>query len=362
MFKYRGSHLVKAGFMGFVLIMLVIAIGLQPELLISWASAVTYQAVFTEAGGLVVGNDVTLSGMKVGSVQDVSLRRGRALVTFSMNSTLLLGSETTAHIRTGSLLGKRVLTLESAGTATMRPHTVIPVSRTSSPYSLTDAVNDLTTNVAGTDTESLNQSLATLSQTIDQIAPQLGPTFDGLTRLSQSLNGRNRNLDDLLKSAADVSGILSQRSQQVNRLILNANDLLEVLNDRREVIAELLANISAVSRQLSGLVHDNERELTPALQKLNSVTAMLEKERDAIGKTLPGLAKYELTQGEVVSSGADYNALVANLDMPELLQPFLDYAFGFRRGVNSGQPPDQAGPRAEFPFPYNGIPQPGDHP
>ena len=255
-----------------------------------------------------------------------------------MESTVLLGSETTAHIRTGSLLGKRVLTLESAGTATMRPHTVIPVSRTSSPYSLTDAVNDLTTNVAGTDTESLNQSLATLSQTIDQIAPQLGPTFDGLTRSAQSLNGRNRNLDDLLKSAADVSGILSQRSQQVNRLILNANDLLEVLNDRREVIAELLANISAVSRQLSGLVHDNERELTPALQKLNSVTAMLKKERDAIGKTLPGLAKYELTQGEVVSSGADYNALVANLDMPELLQPFLDYAFGFRRGVNSGQP------------------------
>ena len=35
---------------------------------------------------------------------------------------------------------------------------------------------------------------------------------------------------------------------------------------------------------------------------------------------------------------------------------FLDYALGYRRGVNAGQPPDTAGPRAEFPFPYNGIP------
>ncbi len=362
MLKYRGAHLIRAGFMGFVLIMLVIAVGLQPESLISWASAVIYQAVFTEAGGLVVGNDVTLSGMKVGSVQDVSLQRGKALVTFAMESTVQLGSQTTAHIRTGSLLGRRVLTLESAGTATMRPHTIIPVSRTSSPYSLTDAVSELTTNTAGTDTESLNQSLDMLSQTIDQIAPQLGPAFDGLTRLSQSLNSRNRNLDDLFRSAADVSGILSQRSQQVNRLILNANDLLEVLNDRREAIAELLANVSAVARQLSGLVHDNEQELTPTLQRLNAVTAMLEKDRDDIGKTLPGLAKYELTQGEVVSSGADYNAFVGNLEMPETLQPFLDYAFGFRRGVNAGQPPDQAGPRAEFPWPHNGIPLRGDHP
>jgi phospholipid/cholesterol/gamma-HCH transport system substrate-binding protein len=362
MLKYRGAHLIRAGFTGFVLILLVIAVGLQPEALISWASAVTYQAVFTEAGGLVVGNDVTLSGMKVGSVQDVSLQRGKALVTFTTKSTVQLGSQTTAHIRTGSLLGKRVLTLESAGTATMRPHTVIPVSRTSSPYSLTDAVNELTTNTAGTDTESLNQSLDMLSQTIDQIAPQLGPAFDGLTRLSQSLNSRNRNLDDLLRSAADVSGILSQRSQQVNRLILNANDLLEVLNDRREEIAELLANVSAVAKQLSGLVHDNEQELTPTLERLNAVTAILEKDRDDIGKALPGLAKYELTQGEVVSSGADYNAFVGNLEMPETLQPFLDYLFGFRRGVNAGQPPDQAGPRAEFPWPHNGIPQQWNHP
>ena len=55
----------------------------------------------------------------------------------------------------------------------------------SSPYSLTEAVADLTTNTAGTDTDALNQSLDTLSATLDQIAPQLGPTFDGLTRLSQ---------------------------------------------------------------------------------------------------------------------------------------------------------------------------------
>ena len=36
---------------------------------------------------------------------------------------------------------------------------------------------------------------------------------------------------------------------------------------------------------------------------------MLEKNRDNIGKTLPGLAKYHLTQGEIVSNGAYYNAL-----------------------------------------------------
>jgi phospholipid/cholesterol/gamma-HCH transport system substrate-binding protein len=62
---------------------------------------------------------------------------------------------------------------------------------------------------------------------------------------------------------------------------------------------------------------------------------------------LPGLAKFELTQGETVSSGFYYNAYVPNVITPQLIQPFFDYAFGFRRGTDAGQPPDNAGPRGD---------------
>ncbi|WP_137149762.1 MCE family protein [Mycolicibacterium sp. CR10] len=362
MLKYRGSQLARAGFIGVVLIILVIAVGLQPERLVSWATAVRYQALFAEAGGLSVGNDVTVSGIKVGSVSSIGLDNGDALVGFTIDGKYALGSDTTAHIRTGTLLGERLLALESDGSGSLDRHRPIPTSRTSSPYSLTDAVSELTTNTADTDTASLNQSLDTLAATLDQISPQLGPTFDGLSRLSKSLNNRNESLTELLKTAGDVTGIFSERSRQVNQLILNSNDLLAVLDERRYAITSLLANTSAVSRELTGVVADNEKELAPALERLNSVTAMLEKNRDALAKILPGAAKYYLTQGEIVSNGAYYNALVPNIQPAQLLQPFLDYAFGFRRGVDAGQPPDNAGPRAELPFPYNSLPQPGDLP
>jgi phospholipid/cholesterol/gamma-HCH transport system substrate-binding protein len=356
MLKYRGTKLIRAGVLGVVLIVLVIAVGLNPERLVSWATSVRYKALFADAGGLAVGNDVTVSGLKVGSVTDISVQHGKALVGLIVKSTVALGSDSTAHIRTGTLLGARVVTLDSAGSRSMHPGDVIPISRTSSPYSLTDAVSDLTSNTAGTDTASLNQSLDTLSATIDQIAPQLGPTFDGLTRLSVSLNGRNDTLRELLKNTGSLTGILADRGQQLNTLILNANDLVGVLDDRRQAIVTLIASTTAVAQQLSGLVADNEKQLAPALEKLNSVTAMLEKNRDNIGKALPGLAKYEITQAEAVSNGFYYNAYLPNLQPLQLIQPFLDYGFGFRRGVNAGQPPDNAGPRAEFPFPYNGIP------
>lgn len=349
MLKYRDTKLFRSGFIGLVLIILVIAVGLTPQRLVLWASAIRYHALFGEAGGIAAGDDVMVSGIKVGSVSGIALEDGDALITFLIDGKVRLGSESTAHIRTGSLLGARVLTLEPAGGGRMHSSDVIPLTRTSSPYSLTEAVTEITSNVAGTSTQALNQSLDTLSETIDRIAPQLGPTFDGLTRVSRALNSRGEVLGDLLKSATDVTSIISRRSQQVDSLILDGNELLGVLVQQRNAISELLANTSAVAKELSGLVADNESKLAPTLDKLNSVTAVLEKNRDNIAKALPGLRKFELTSGETVSNGFYYDAYVPNLLLPQLFQPFLDYYFGFRRGD-----PDM--PRALFPWPHNGIP------
>jgi phospholipid/cholesterol/gamma-HCH transport system substrate-binding protein len=356
MLKYHGAGLIRAGFIGVVLIALVIAVGLSPDKLTQWATTVRYQALFADAGGLSNGNDVTVSGIKVGSVSGMSLQRGEVLITFTVNGKIQLGSASTAHIRTGSLLGQRVLTLESAGGGTLHPMAVIPVSRTSSPYSLSEAVENLASDIQGTNTDTLNQSLDTLSGTLNQIAPQLGPAFDGITRLSQTLNGRNQTLGELLKGAADLTGILSQRSAQLNTLILNADDLLSMLVSRRQAIVRLLSSTSTVAKQLSGLVHDNESKLAPSLEKLNSVTAMLEKNRDNLNKAIPGLAKYEITQGETVSSGFYYNPFIPNLFTLQFFQWLFDYAFGFRAYGAPGQPPDTAGPRAFLPFPFNQNP------
>lgn len=357
MLKYRGNGVIRAGIIGCVLGLLLVTVGLAPERLLTWATSVRYQALFADASGLLPGNDVAVSGLTVGKVNTITLRDPYALVTFTVDGTVSLGSKTTAHVRTGTLLGERTLTLESSGDATLRPLSVIPPSRTFSPYSLTDAVGELTTNVTGTDTQTVNQALDTLSATIDQVAPRLGPTFDGLTRISAALNERNSALGELFVSGRDVTEILADRSDQVATLIVNANDLVGMLSDRRAAIVELLAHTSVVAQEISAFVVENEQELAPTLDKLNSVLSMLERQRDNIALALPRLAKYEITLGETVANGPYYSAYIPNLDLPPVLQPFFDYALGFRRGVDAGQPPDNVGPRAEIPFPRNGISQ-----
>ncbi len=243
----------------------------------------------------------------------------------------------------------------------MRPMDVIPATRTSSPYSLTEAVSDLTTNIAGTDTDSLNQSLDTLSETLDQVAPQLG---SDVRRDRPGCRRRSTTADDtlgaLLNDGADVTKILSERSAQVNTLILNANDLLGVLNERRQAIVELLVHTSALAQQLSGLVarQRGEAGADAGQAQRGDGDPGEEPRQHRQGDTRAGEVPDHL--GETVGNGPYYQAYVPNLFISQIFQPFFDYAFGFRRGTDAGQPPDNAGPRAELPFPYNGIPQPGE--
>ncbi|GAB89616.1 MCE family protein [Gordonia rhizosphera] len=346
MFKYRGDGLVRFGLVGLVLIVLVIAAGLNMAKVSDWFTSLTYQADFTEAAGLSAGATVMVSGVRVGTVSNVELIDGNARVRFGVDHATRLGTTTSAQIRTGSLLGQRILTVEPSGPGTLGPTDVIPVTRTASPYSLNEALDDLTTNTSGIDTANLNKSLETLSSTLDAVAPDLGPTFDGLAALSQGINARNSSLRQLLSATSEVSGLIAARADRINSLIINGNLLLEVLVQRRQAISSLLANTTAVATQLSKLVKDNEQQLKPTLVALNSVVALLERNRDNISQAIPGLAKTSQTQGEAVSAGPFYQAFVANLIPAQVMQPFIDRAFGLH-------------PESEFPLPGAQIPLPG---
>ena len=148
--------------------------------------------------------------------------------------------------------------------------------------------------------------------------------------------------------------------QQLNTLILNADDLLSTLVSRRQAIVRLLSSTSTVAKQLSGLVHDNEAKLAPSLAKLNSVTAMLESNRDNLSKAIPGLAQYEITQGETVSSGFYYNPLIPNLFQYQFFQWLVDYSFGFRAYGAPGSPTGQRRTAGIVPVPVQPEPWRGD--
>lgn len=313
MSRFREPDTVRIGVIGLAVSAAVVVAGLQYDQLQFLSGGLNYSARFADAGGLLPGDDVMLSGVEVGTVTDVSLDEGAALVSFTVRDGIGLGSDTRVDIKTNTVLGAKSLAVRPGGDGVLEPGAVIPLEFTNSPYSLPDALGDLTTTVSELDTEQINDSLDALSDSLQDTPPELRGALDGMTRLSRSINARDESLSDLLERAEGVTTILAERSDRVNTLIVDADALFGELSLRRDSINQLIASIGAVSRELTGLVTDNREQIGPTLDKLNLVTANLQENKDNISGALDGLGPYIGALGESVASGPFFNAYVSNI-------------------------------------------------
>lgn len=77
----------------------------------------TVHANFSQTGGLVIGSDVRISGVRIGSISDMSLDSETYLakVTMSIDPSIKLPEDTVAKISSEGLLGGNYMALEPGG-------------------------------------------------------------------------------------------------------------------------------------------------------------------------------------------------------------------------------------------------------
>jgi phospholipid/cholesterol/gamma-HCH transport system substrate-binding protein len=311
---------LRSGIFGLVIVICVLIVAFGYTTLPFYPQGKAYEAYFADAGGISPGNDVNVSGIAVGKVTGVALAGDVAKVTFTVNRKVRLGDQTLASIKTDTVLGERSLAVTPKGGGSV---TSIPVGRTTVPYTLNMALQDLGQNSAELDKGQLNQALTVLTESLRDATPQLRRTLDGVASLSRSINANDEALDQLLAHAQSVTKILADRAGQVNQLVTDGNQLFAALDERRTALSNLIAGIDDVSRQLSGFVADNRREFGPALKKLNLVLDNLLERREHISQAIRRLPPYATALGESVGSGSGFNVnlpnAVPNVTQQELL-------------------------------------------
>jgi phospholipid/cholesterol/gamma-HCH transport system substrate-binding protein len=289
-----------------------------------WPQGKKYDAFFADAGGITPGNDVNVSGIKVGKVESVGLAGTAARVTFTVDREVRVGDQSLVSIKTDTVLGQKSLDVTPAGGGTS---TTIPLGRTTTPYTLAAALQDLGGNTAALDKPKFEQALGILTDTLRDATPELRGALDGVTSLSRSLNARDEALGQLLQRAQTVTASLSQRANQVNQLIVDGNQLFAALDERRQALSTLIAGIDEVSQQISGFVEDNREQFGPTLANLNLVMDNLIERREHIGEALRRLPPYATALGEVVASTSGFQINLYGLPPATISEVLLDSYF-----------------------------------
>ncbi len=161
---------IRAGTFGIVVVACVVMVAFGYTSLPFYPQGKSYEAFFADAGGISPGNDVNVSGITVGTVTGVALAGDVAKVTFTVDRNVRLGDQTLASIRTDTVLGERSLAVTPQGGGSM---TSIPVGRTTVPYTLNMALQDLGQNSAELNKDQLTQALGVLTDSLRDATPQL---------------------------------------------------------------------------------------------------------------------------------------------------------------------------------------------
>jgi len=317
---FRERNPVPIGAAGLLAIALVLFLAFNISSLPLIGGGDHYRAAFSEAGGLLKGDDVRIAGVKVGKVESVDLAGSHVQVDFKVTEAVRFGPQTGASIRMKTLLGQKYLALEPAGPGQMRQDTEIPLERTVSSYDIINAFSDLASTAERIDTDQLAKSLTTLATEFRDSPPQVKAALSGLSRLSHTVASRDEELKRLLASANTVSGTIAQRNKAVESIIKDADLLMVELNARRDAIHTLFTNTSAMAQQITGLVRDNRADLKPALDQLTKVLAVLEKHEKDLGDTIAAMAPFTRLFANVLGNGRWFDTYIENLTTPAELR------------------------------------------
>ena len=233
----------------------------------------TYSARFSDVNGLLVGDDVRIAGVTVGSVDKIEIvDRREAQVDFSVDSALTVPQSVTASVLYKNLIGQRFLSLaQGAGGGTLAAGGTIPISQTRPPLNLTTLFNGFKPLFQGLDPQQVN----TLSNEI-----------------VSTLQGEGGTIESLLASTASLTGTIADRDQVIGQVIDNLNSVLDTVNSHDDQLNQLVITL----RQLvSGLAEDRE----PIGQALESIGDLTETTGGFVGEAREPLRRNVAALGDL---------------------------------------------------------------
>jgi phospholipid/cholesterol/gamma-HCH transport system substrate-binding protein len=249
-----------------------------------------YSAVFTDASSLRAGDSVRVSGIRVGTVRDVTLRQDdkSVVVGFDTDRTVVLTTGTKAAVRYLNLVGDRYLELIDApgSTRLMPAGSQIPADRTAPALDLDLLLGGLKPVIQGLNPQDVN----TLTSSLIKIMQGQGGTVESL--LSQTASFTNALADNgavieqLIDNLNIAVATLSKDGDKFSATIEGLQRFVTALSAERQPIGVAIDSLSNGTASLVDLLSKARPPLAATVDQLNRLAPSLYDTRDKIDTAL----------------------------------------------------------------------------
>ncbi|HEX3787871.1 MAG TPA: MCE family protein [Pseudonocardiaceae bacterium] len=276
-----------------------------------------YSAMFTDVTGLNTGDDVRISGVKIGSVTSIAVVQQKyARVGFQIDAGRHLPAEVTASIKYRNLVGQRYVSL---GTDVGDPNTLlapgatIPLNRTAPALNLTVLFNGFKPLFQALNPDDVNA----LALEIIQVLQGEGGTVDDLlthtASLTEAIAGRDKVIGETIDNLNTVLGTVNAHSAQFSDLIIQLQQLVSGLNQERQPIGDAITGLGNLTTATAGLLTNARPPLESDISSLGVLSKTLDDSSGLVQHFVSFLPTKLAALTPAVSYGSWFNYFTCSL-------------------------------------------------
>ena len=249
-------------------------------------------AEFRDASPMLVGNDVKLHGVTVGSVAGMTEENGIAKVALDLGPEALpLHTDARATVRPVSLLGERYMDLDTGTTSAplLQNGGVLPVSQTGQNTDLDEVLNvfdDRTGQSLAAFVAVLGEGVQGNGANLDAAVKALTPAMTQTDQFVKVLQGQNATLSSLVDNLEPVARSLAQdNGRTMDSLVGSTTSLLNTTSTNVQALDATLQELPsslAATRKTLGNLADTADDTTPLLRSIRPTTDNLKDISDEL--------------------------------------------------------------------------------
>ncbi len=264
---------------------LLIALGVT-QLFLQNSSGYQIAARFSNAGGLLPRNDVTMSGVTVGTVRSVRLTGGGTVVSMTIKPGVHVPRDSRAVIMRRSPIGDFVVNLDPGHGPPLQPGQAIPMSRTRPAVDPEKTIAVLARVLHAVPGHDLHVVTSELARAVRGRAADLRTLNTGSEELAARLLRVDRQLRSLITTGPKVTGVLAGHSQRLAADVTWTRVLADILDAKRYDLVHLYRNGTRFLDVAGGLLHSGKANLSCVvsdLARINTVMGTAQNLRNLVG-------------------------------------------------------------------------------
>lgn len=236
------------------------------------------KAVFEDASGLLPRNDVTMRGVPVGSVKDVSLNDdGYALVTMGLRPGTEVPEGTKAEIVRRSPIGELTVELVPGEGEPLEDGATIAVADTVPPPDVSKTIEVFADLLHEVPSDGLNTLVTEVAAAVRGRAGDLGRLADAGADLPERLLEIETALDSLIRKSPELTGVFAENADVLADDITETALLADILRDRRFDLVDLYGNGADFASVMGEILAEDKPNLACLIRDFGDINYVLAK-------------------------------------------------------------------------------------